>query len=66
MDVLELFLDFFIMGLNGEYLSEAEFSKSKIIGFFISVWRIFLTSLVSLGQKLKNLKQAKVLHIKPI
>ncbi len=29
------------------------------------VWGIFLPSLVSLGQELKKLKQANVLHIKP-
>ena len=60
------FWDFFIMGLNGQNFSEAKFSKSENIGFYMCVWGIFLPRLVSLGQELEKLKQANVLHIKPM
>ncbi len=48
------FWDFFIMGPNRENFSEAEFSKYKNIGFKMCVWGMFLPSLVSVGQELKN------------
>ncbi len=54
---LNYFQLFFIMGLNGQNFPWVEISKSKIIGFYISVWRLFLQGLVGLNKKLTKFKQ---------